>query len=887
VLAIGTRVGAYEITGSIGHGGMGEVYRARDTELDRDVAIKVLPATLGADPDRLARLEQEAKLLAALNHPNIAHVYGIVRDESPTTGRTMALVMELVEGPTLADRIESGPLHVEEALGIAMQILEALGAAHARGIIHRDLKPANIKLRPDGIVKVLDFGIAKALDTRVTNAPSAPALTTPAMTAAGIILGTAAYMAPEQARGKPVDERADIWAFGCLLYEMLTGQPAFGGEDVTVTLARVLERETDIDALNLLVAPAIRQTIALCLQKDPRMRLHHVGDVRLGLEGALNDGSREASRESAAVPARRNGVTIAAVGLAAAVLASGVVWTLKSPPPAPEPTRFVVRTPNDEPLAWVMPLALSADGRNLAFSTGLGGMHELFHLSFDDFEPRLVAGGEGADSIFYFPNGSTIGFSSVGASEIAALDVAGGTPRHVVSSDFLLGGSMATDGTFVFAQDWARPLSILRPGEREPVDLTRIDIAAGEAAHLWPDILPGDRYVLFTIWSGDPSWDNAQIAVADLLTGEHVVVGRGASARFAASGHVVFWRSNALWASAFDMESRTLGSDAVRVVPGVRLYLGNGAGHFALSPTGTLAYVPGGSDMLIETLIVDRTGRELERLGGARATGDPRFSPDGTRVALTLYLGAIFGVGVVDAERGGVVSQIPTQADSAFPLWLDEERIAFLSNPGGGYAEYVARADGSGEAMPLTDQPQGFNQQPATVSSDGSTFVYTRPGTRKAGLWALELGGSAAPQSVLDSPGDDEAPSLSPRGDLIAYQTDEFGRDEVYVRPFPDVESRRYSISTNGGSLPVFSRDGTALFYLTPEGIMEVTVSYESGTPVFGEPALALAMRGIRSFDVAPDVQSFAVERRSLETAAREIRVVINWTDELRELVPE
>ena len=679
-LSPGIRFGPYEVAAEIGAGGMGVVYQATDTKLKREVAIKVLPESLATDADRLARFQREAEVLASLNHTNIAQIYGLEESDGTT-----ALVMELVEGPTLADRIEQGAIPVDEALGIAMQIAEALEGAHGKGIVHRDLKPANIKLRPDGAVKVLDFGIAKALEQdTLTSAPQSPMLTTPA-TQIGVILGTAAYMSPEQARGKPVDQRADIWAFGSVLYEMLTGQPAFGGEDIPITLARVLANDTDMGSLPASISPAVRQTIQLCLQKDVKKRVADIRDVRLALEGAFETEAQFASHsEVGGLSVRRWGLAAATALLSAAVVGS-LVWSL-----APRstggglPTSFIIRTPDDVPLTTQNPLALSPDGRELAYFVGGEAGNRLFHQGLNGFEPREIDGGQNASYPFFSPSGNAIGFYSNSADQLQRLDLGGGRATRLVDTAGSIGSSWGEDGAIVFTVEWGRPLRIARPGESESVNLTQIDVGAGERSHLWPQILPGNRGVLFTIWSGAPTWDEAQLAVADMETGQHTVVLRGGtSGRYASSGHLVFWRGNALMAVPFDLDTLTVAGEPVRVVQDVRLNKGDGGADFAISEGGTLAYVKGGEDAFAESFIVDRSGQQVVRLDETVSTGHPVFSPDGTRVALTLYRGGTFGVGVFDFERG-LLTPVAVTGDNLRPSWTsDGDRLTFRTHSRG------------------------------------------------------------------------------------------------------------------------------------------------------------------------------------------------------------
>ena len=541
-LSAGARFGPYEIADEIGAGGMGVVYRATDTKLKRDVAVKVLPESLATDEERLTRFQREAELLASLNHPNIAQIHGLEDADG-----AMALVMELVEGPTLEDRIKQDALPPDEALGIAMQIAEALECAHGQGIVHRDLKPANIKLRPDGVVKVLDFGIAKALELdALTSEPQSPMMTTPA-TRVGVILGTAAYMSPEQARGKQVDQRADIWAFGCVLYEMLTGQPAFGGEDVTVTLARVVERNADYDSLPGAITPAVRQTIELCLKKDLKERVADIRDVRLALAGAFEivaPGAVDAA--VAALPLWRRPLPVAAAALVAgAVLAIFAVQFGAQPEPQPV-TRLIIDHPEGGSLAgnaFDSSIAISPDGRQVAYVVDAitGGYGRLYVRNLDNLDATPLA--DNARSPVFSPDGERVSFIDPTRSQLNVVSRTGGPviPLADLSTQGPRGLTWGPDGTMIFADNvLAVGLRLTTEASDEIETISDPDPTTGELDHLFPEILPDGRSVLFTI-TNNQGLETSQIALLDLETGEsRILIPGGSHAKYAHSGHIVF-----------------------------------------------------------------------------------------------------------------------------------------------------------------------------------------------------------------------------------------------------------------------------------------------------------------------------------------------------------
>ena len=624
-LASGTRLGPYEIAAQIGVGGMGEVYRATDTKLDRDVAIKVLPESLAGDPDRIARFQREAKTLAALNHPNIAAIYGLEETEG-----IKALVMELVEGPTLADRIARGAIPVDEALPIAKQIAEALEAAHEQGIIHRDLKPANVKLRPGGVVKVLDFGLAKALEPTGAMSPGlsqAPTITTPAMTQAGMILGTAAYMSPEQAKGRTVDKRSDVWAFGAVLYEMLAGRRAFGGDDISDALVNVLKMEPDWEGLSPEVPSRVRQVIRACLQKNAKQRIGDVQDVRLALEGA----SETAVNITASVPRwwtrPRWVATTVALAMLAGLGTGWVLWAVGRDDVGGPVRRFRLEVPAsvDLPRGRGTLVGLSPDGQTLVYKGVEGGVLRVYQRRLDQVEATVIPGTEGAeDGLIFSPDSQSLAFWSNGSLMRVAL--AGGSPTRIADLPTGWGGSWGLDDTIVVAQPESR--------------LARVSATGGEVeflaasddgrAHWYPQILPGGRAVLFTASEYFP--DGGDVIVLDLDTGEsRTVVAGGTAGHYTPTGHLVFVRGGDLWAVGFDLATLTTQGQPALVEQGIGMET-SGAVQFAIAEDGSPAYLPGTSDAgALAFVWVDRDGRE------ETVTIDPAnyeefdISPDGTR----------------------------------------------------------------------------------------------------------------------------------------------------------------------------------------------------------------------------------------------------------------
>ena len=901
-LSAGTRLGPYEILSALGAGGMGEVYRARDTKLDRAVAIKILPEAFAADTERIARFQREAKTLASLNHPNIAHLHGLEESNG-----VRALVMEVVEGEDLAQRIARGAIPVAEALAIAQQMAEALEAAHEQGIIHRDLKPANIKVRRDGTVKVLDFGLAKAMEPtsarrsqHQADASQSPTITTPAMTQAGMILGTAAYMSPEQASGKPVDTRADIWAFGCVLYEMLTGQRAFDGQGVSETLARVIEHEPDWTKLPATLSPALRTYIRRCLQKDPRQRVQAIGDVRLALEGAFETAVPHTAAPAAVALWRR----VAPVGVAAIIASGAIIGTLvwftarRAEPVPPRVSRLQLTPagPAALSISWNdRDLAITPDGSRLIYAGNQGT--QIFVRALDALAPVAVFTGR-VSGLFVSPDGQWIGFRD-GLSMLKKVAVAGG-PAVTLATIDTAGSSGATwgpDDTIIFATNSVDTGLQRVSAAGGPVTvLTRPDRAQGEADHFWPEMLPGGRAVLFTITSLTGGLDVAQVAVLDLQTGARRILVRGGShAHYVSSGHLVYAAAGTLRAVPFDLARLETRGTPVTVVPDVVTTIKGGM-NAVVAGDGTLAYVLGTVEGTPRTLMwVDRQGRETPIPAPPRPYLLPALSPDGTRVAVFVN-DQERDLWLWDLGRTTLTRLTSTPGVDVVQVWTpDSRRLIFTSERAGVRNLFWQAADGAGAVERLTESPD--TQYPTGVSADGRRLIFTDESPTTANdVMAIELDATRRVTPLVQSPFTERNGIISPDGRWLAYEANDSGPFEVYVRPFPEVNSGRWLVSTAGGTRPIWVRSGQELIYVSPTGaLMGVGVargpSWAATTPtlVVKEGYFTNLNWWGRSYDISPDGQRFLMikEGGADGTAApASIIVVQHWVEELKRLVP-
>ncbi len=882
-LTPGARIGPYTITSRLGAGGMGEVYRARVTKLERDVAIKVLRADVAGDRERLARFSREARVLAALNHPNIAHVIGL-----EDAADAPALVMELVEGLTLDDRIAADAVPLDEAIGIAGQIADALEAAHDRGIIHRDLKPANVMIRPDGLVKVLDFGLAKALDPTdpqgIADQANSPTITSPAMTMRGVILGTAAYMAPEQAKGRPVDRRADIWACGCVLYEMLTARRAFEGEDTTETIAAVVSKDPDWTALPPSTPTSIRRLLQRMLVKNPKQRIDSAAVLRLELAeaaAALKDGvtARDPSRDAGA--GRRWALLpMVATGLLAAIGASLATWAAIPRPATPTaaPTRFGIALAPAHALAVSIndrDLAISADGQRLVFTAGADA--QIMVREFEQLAARPLSGITDARAPFLSPDGRWVGFFSrleetlntgpVSAGSLRKASLTGG-PAVVVCqlTGASRGASWAPDDTILFAtNDPSTGLFRVAAGGGEPTVLTTPDAAKGELDHHYPVMLPGGNAVLFTIFTMTRAGAERrrEIAVLDLRTGEHrTVVRDGAQAEYVDTGHLVYIAGDALWAVRFDLDTLTTRGDPAPVVERLR---SAGAANFSVSNQGTLVYSPRRASATGERSLVwvDRSGRQQPIAAPLRRYGFPRLSADGTRIAVR-----------VQDEQGHMwifhlarqtLTRLTDNGPTFMAVWAPDGRSIVFNGGEEGSQLFRRPADGPGTDELLLAAGTGTGSRlPTSVSPDGTRLVYHEsagPGSL-TDLMTLRLDGAVRAEPLLQTPADEKDGEISPDGRWLAYDSAVSGRAEVYVRPFPNVNDGFVQVSSDGGRTPVWGPGGRELFFVDGTRMMAAaiattpTFAAERATVLFDDPSLLLDARSFatsqRNFDVSP-----------------------------------
>jgi serine/threonine-protein kinase len=890
---------------------MGEVYRARDPRLGREVALKSLPAGLGSDPDRLARFEREAKLLAALSHPNIAAIYGV--EEEAGGGRI--LVLELAAGETLSERLARGPLPPEDVVAIARQIVAALEAAHERGIVHRDLKPDNIKVGPDGGVKVLDFGLATAFGgVGGASDPGGVMSQSPTMsarmTAAGMLLGTAAYMAPEQARGKPVDRRADIWAFGAVLWEMVCGRRLFEGETVTDLLAAVLRQDVPWDTLPDSVPAPLRRLLRRCLERDPQRRLRDIGEARLVLEDMAAgriDPADSTTAPSAAAAAVSSGPALSGRGAALAGLAALLVaalaaaggWWMRGTPTTVHPlSRLSFMLPATASLQTLddrQTLALSKDGRTLVFTATDGGANRIFVRRLEAAAAVPLPGTEGAEDLFLSPDGAWVGFFADG--KLRKTPLGGGPAVTLCEAGQSRGGTWGEDGTIIFVPEVTSGLMRVPASGGVPATLTTPDVSKGERSHRWPEILPDGHSVLFTVGMlekpGD--YDDASIDVVDLKTGARHNVYQGASmARVSPSGHLLVATRGVVYAVPFDVSRAKVTGPAVPAVEGVSGDPSSGVAFFGVGLDGTLAYIAGGpAGRERDVVWVDRDAKVTPIGLPPREYRDVRFSPDGTHLALSEGPGSgrQSDISIHDLVHGTTL-RLTSDGLSGTPVWTPDGRSVV-------YDQYSQRAimrraaDGSG--APVLIRPHGgIMMIPSAVLPDGSTIFLNRSGLPSKGdILTLAMDGSRDMQPYIGTPAHEVEAMPSPDGKLLAYTVVERADPAIMVQSYPG-PGGRWQVSEGPAVSARWTRDQRHLFFLSQQSVMEVPVT--STAPfTYGRPQRVLSLRELRTaprwgssqYDVTPDGKRFVfILDRLRESSPQQVNVVLNWTDEVSRLVP-
>jgi Tol biopolymer transport system component len=901
-LAPGTRIGAYEITASLGAGGMGEVYRARDSKLKREVAIKVLPAGVASDPERLARFQREAELLASLNHPHIAHVYGL---ENPPEGGHH-LVMELVEGEDLSQRIARGPISLDEALALAKQIAEALEAAHESGIVHRDLKPANIKLRSDGTVKVLDFGLAKALETPGSGSrdPGAgrdpadsPTITSPAMThlrqgyggqatQPGVILGTAAYMSPEQAKGKPVDKRADVWAFGCVLYEMLTGKKAFEGEDVTDTLTAVMRDTPDWQALPFETPSAIRTLLRRCIEKDPRKRAPHMAIARMEIDDAMTS-TGELVHAPTSEPSPVNARNVAAVAIVVGSIALIGGWALgRSAAPVAAPVA-PIRFQFDGPLAAAFTqrvtafLAVAPDGQRVAYvGQPRGRPGRVWLHSFSDGTTREYENTTGVVTFFWSPDSKYIGFHTPG--QLNRLDVSSGAVQQLTAAEGGSFGTWAADGTILYGAG-----TIMRVpasgGTPEPV--TTVDTAKGDLRHSRPAFLPDGRRFVFTATNADGTKSTLQLGELGSTT-TRVLDTIGSGADYVDPGYLVFARDGKLMARPFDAAAGQWTGDAMVIADSVRQQA-LGAAAFSASASGVIAYDSSslfGGDLDLEW--VTRDGRHAGTLGQLAGGHSMALAADDTSVAVETSAGATGNaVWIYDGARGTRTRLTFEKGAQGHPVWSPEGRrlVYFDGQPGSMTRLLIKVVNGTRDAEPLL-RPN--DQTPTTLqatdwSRDGRYIVYEELSRgRGFELKYVDLSGDRKPLVAVSTPFSERLGQVAPNGSLIAYESNEGGEPQIYVATFPDA-SMRWPISNRGGAKPRWSYNGRELVFVDLDGMLQSVAINLGGGFRASVPEPLFPLNGVDTdgynYALSRDATKFLIMRPTQKGPPPRINVIMNW----------
>jgi Tol biopolymer transport system component len=885
-LEVGSRVGAYEVVALIGEGGMGRVYRARDSRLKRDVAIKALHADVAGDADRIARFRREAEALAALNHPHIGGIHDIVECDG-----AQFLVLEMIEGQTLADRIQAGEIPAEEVLTIAAQIARALEAAHDRGIVHRDLKPANVKVTPDGVVKVLDFGLAKDQsrpDARAASLTHSPTVVSQG-TAGGMVLGTASYMSPEQARGQRVDAQSDIFAFGCVLYEMLTRTRAFDGPTATDVLAAIVRSDVDWSRLPPALPPAVHRVLRRCLEKDRARRLHHIGDARLELEDAL------AAPEGGAVPRppqRRQAAwpwIVAAASLASA-LALAVVLALNRRATTP-PLEMRVEL-NTAVAADPWYLAISPDATRVAYMASSDGVSRLWVRSLPDPTPRVLTGTELASAPFWSPDGRALGFFSDGKLkriDIAPGTAAGGLTRNLGAAPIGAGGSWNRDGVIVYAPSAVGPILRIPAAGGEAVPVTRL--LAGQSGHRFPFFLPDQRHFLFYA-RGTPEVRGIYVGSLDDTTAQRLIDTDTAGV-VTASGHLLFARQGTLFGQTFDVERLQLGGEPFAVAEQVAFDIATNAVAATTSRAGPWAYRTGGSGGQRRLQWLDRTGKQLATVGIADTTSlfNPELSPDGHWVAINRTVDAYQDIWLIESARGVLRRFSFDPLSDQIPVWLpDSSRVIFGSNRQTGiYDLYIKDVNGQEPETLLLQTKE--NKFAMSVSRDGRMLLYRNTGPNTNwDLWAVPLAGDASqrtPFPVVHSSFQELMGEISSDNGWVAYQSNESGRYEIYVQTFPQAGARM-QVSTQGGSQPRWSDDGKELFFISLDSRLMVSAIRRDGKGQLnmGEPQVLFPVRTPggpvpipqkQQYDVSRDGQRFLINALSDAGSLSPITLVMNW----------
>jgi Tol biopolymer transport system component len=864
----GTRLGPYEVSALIGVGGMGEVYRATDTKLGRAVAIKVLPESVARSAERLARFDREARTLALVNHPNIAAIYGL---EDAAVSK--ALVMELVEGSTVADLLLKGAIPVDEALLIARQIAEALEAAHERGIIHRDLKPANIKRRPDGTVKVLDFGLAKAIEpTGATRDGQAEAMTitTPAMTQAGIVLGTAAYMSPEQARGADVDRRTDIWAFGCVVYEMLSGRPAFAGQTVPDTLAAIVGREPDWTVLPTDTPPVILRLLRRCLRKERNARLDSAAVLRMEIDESRTQTETQTGVIVKAKPSGRGWVSALVVGLLVMAV-SVVLYFSPTAVIAPE-TRLEMSTPST-----MLPLhfALSPDGRRVVFVASGEGAQRLWLRTLDDTAARPIAGTDGAEYPFWSTDGRSIGFFTAG--ELYRIELAGGAAQHLAAGGSGTGGSWSADGSILFTPNLFGPVFAVAASGGQTARITEIDASAG--GHRFPSFLPDGRRFLF--YSTDPKAPGIYLGSRDGGTPKRLIAAQTFGA-FLPPDRIVFVREQALVAQRLDLRRGELTGESVTLADGVGYDAATGLGGFSVSRNGVVAYRSGSTSHQLTWY--DRSGKPEGEVGKPDFNNllGPALSPDERTVAVSRTVQNNSGVWVIDLRRGGVTPLTADAGVESHAVWSPTgERVAYESSRDWNIFTHSTNGPGVGEL--LVDAPE--LQRPADWSREGILLYDQMIGNSgQHDIWAMEVArGARTATRFVASSADERNAQFSPDGRWVAYETNESGEYQIVVQSFP-TPTRTRPVSIDGGVQPRWRADGRELYFIGPgKTLMAAPVTAFGSTFEVGKPVALFSTR-IVSGRIADIHAQYAVSRdgrflinETTDVRTAPITLILNW----------